>query len=73
MMCILYTFSENEAIDYGGHTGRRVAYVNNQRGTLPCGKTTRVVFSRTTQGQRQVRKEEGGIRTDAFKTPVFAM
>ena len=33
------TFSENEAIYYGGYTRCRLAYVNYQRGTLPCGET----------------------------------
>lgn len=39
-----YTFSENEAVHYGGHAGCRVAYVNDQRGTFPCGKSSRGSF-----------------------------
>ena len=35
----IYTFPENEPVHYGGHTGCRVAYINDQRGTFPRGES----------------------------------
>lgn len=38
---VVYTFSKDEPVHYGGDAGGRVAYVDDQRGTLPRGKTER--------------------------------
>ena len=62
------TFSEDEPVHYGGDTSSGMPDVDDQRRTLPCGKTERGLHRSSAIHNKKKR-----VQTNAFRTPVFAM
>ena len=65
---VYITFSKDEPVYYGGDAGSGVADVDDQRRTLPRGKTERELHRLSA-----VQNKKKRTQTDAFRTPVFAM